>query len=145
MRIWSNSLVLSVDQNPQADLVLRVIEVLSHALLERAVRFVLEHAEAWQFRRWPVPLVKGGEIEALVLGECLVRDDFGSKIQVLLFTFTFLRLHLQALLIEASLLYERQTQSYRFHMNKLLTEVSWRVLVFPWSKNLIDGGFTHVH
>ena len=68
--------------------------MLRHTLLECAVGFVLKHAETWQFSCWPVPLVEGCKIEALMLRERLIRDDFGSEVEVLLFTLTLLGLEL---------------------------------------------------
>lgn len=39
---------MSVDQDPEADLVLGVVEVLRYSSLKGAVRFLLEDAERWK-------------------------------------------------------------------------------------------------
>ena len=65
--VRTNGFVLPVDEDPQPDLGLGVVEVLRDALLEHAICLVLQHAEGGQIRGGPVPLVEGGDGE-LVLG-----------------------------------------------------------------------------
>ena len=77
--------------------------MLRHAGLERAVRLVLEHTETWQLGGWPIPLVERRKVEAFVLSESLIGDNLRGEVQVLLFTLTLLRLHLQTFLIKTSL------------------------------------------
>lgn len=73
--IWSHSLVLSVDENPQPDLAIQVVEMASNTILESSIGLGLEDSEAWEIRWRPVLLIKGGEIEAFVAGESIVRDN----------------------------------------------------------------------
>ena len=74
MRVWSDSLVLAIDQHPQSDLRLGIVEVLCDPLFEQAVRLILEYAERGQFRCRPVPLVESSQIEAFVLRESIISD-----------------------------------------------------------------------
>jgi hypothetical protein len=74
MRVRSHSLVLPVDQDPQSDLIFRVIKMLSDTGLERAISLVLEDAECRQIRGWPVALVETGQVKPFVLVECVVGD-----------------------------------------------------------------------
>lgn len=46
VRVRSDGLVLAVDENPKADLVFAVVEVVGDAALEDAVSLLLEPAEA---------------------------------------------------------------------------------------------------
>ena len=75
MCIRSNSLILSVDQNPQTNLVLGIVEVLRNARLEGAVRLVLENTECGKVRCRPVSLIETRQIKSLMLIESLVRDN----------------------------------------------------------------------
>ena len=63
-----------------------------NALLELDVRLLLEDPEGGQLGWDPVLVLKAGQIESLMLLECLVRDDLDGKVQVLLITFTALAL-----------------------------------------------------
>ena len=120
MCVRTDGLVLPVDEDPQPDLGLGVVEVLRDALLEHAICLVLQDAEGGQIRCGPVPLVESGKIEAFVLREGIIGDDLnlasgtllmagedgthlGCQVQVLFLAFPLLRLHLKTLLLEATL------------------------------------------
>lgn len=78
--VWPNRLVLTVDKHPQADLIIRIVEVLRHSLLEHAVCLVLEHTERRQVSRRPVPFIECRQVKAFVVCECLIRDDLRRKL-----------------------------------------------------------------
>ena len=48
--------------------------MLCDALLEGAVRLVLQNAEGWEIRRGPIPLVESSQIEAFVLRKSVIGD-----------------------------------------------------------------------
>ena len=47
--------------------------------LEDIVSLGLKYAECWKFRGWPIFLVKTREIEPLMMGESLVRDNLQTR------------------------------------------------------------------
>ncbi len=81
MGVGSNSLILSVDENPQPDLALRIVEMLRYAGFEGTVCFTLEDSERGEIGRRPVPLIEGGQIKAFMLTECLVGNNLGRIVR----------------------------------------------------------------
>ena len=45
MGVGTNSLILTVDEDPKPDMVLRIVEMLRHASLECAISLILQHSE----------------------------------------------------------------------------------------------------
>lgn len=103
MRIRSDGLVLTVDEHPEADLVLVVVEVMGDATLENAVGLLLEDAEAGELRWRPVLLVERCKVKAFVLGESVIGDNLGRQEQVLLLPLLLLGLQLNPLFVKAAL------------------------------------------
>jgi hypothetical protein len=75
MGVRPNGLVLPVHQDPEANLALGEIEVLRYSDFEDAVSFLLEDPERRKLGRRPVLLVKGSQVEALVLTESVIGDN----------------------------------------------------------------------
>lgn len=69
--IWTDCFVYTVHKHPQADLILRVIEMLGNALLECTVILLLQHSEGGQVRR---ELVEVGQVKPLMIGKCIIGD-----------------------------------------------------------------------
>lgn len=68
------------------------VEVLCYPSLERQVWLELEDTECSEIRCRPILVVEGGQVEALMVGERSVGDNFGGEIQVLFLAFALLRL-----------------------------------------------------
>lgn len=64
--VWSNRLVLSVDQNPQSEFPLGYFEVLGNTLLECEECLGLENTECGKLGCGQVFIVEGRQIEALM-------------------------------------------------------------------------------
>jgi hypothetical protein len=77
--IGSDSLVLSVNKDPQPDLAIQVVEMARNTVLESSVGLGLENTEAWQIRWRPVLLVKGGKVEAFMARESIVCDNLCAE------------------------------------------------------------------
>lgn len=74
MSIWSDSLVLAVDQDPKTNLVLGEIEVMRNTALKGAIRLLLQDTEAWQIRGGPILLVERSQVEAFMATKGFVGD-----------------------------------------------------------------------
>lgn len=101
--IGSRCLVLSVYKYPQTEVAFWNLKVGGNPALESWITLVLQHPESRQIGSWNVLVLKGGKIEALVLGEDFVGDDFRSQVQVLFILLPLLSLELLPLVIQASL------------------------------------------
>ena len=74
-RIWPNSLVLAVDEDPQPDLILRVLEVRCQAIFKCAIVFLFENTETRKLGGWPVSLIESRKVETFMTSESLVGDN----------------------------------------------------------------------
>lgn len=73
--IGSNGLVLSVDHDPQLEVVDGIVIMLGDSLLEFGERLILQYPESGKLRRRDVFLIERGQVESLVFAERLVRDN----------------------------------------------------------------------
>lgn len=101
--VWSDSLVLPVDKDPQTEITLVDLVVRSDPLLEDGKSLLLEDTEGRKIGGGKVLVVKGCEVEASVSAETVVRDDLGSEIQMLLVLLPTTGLELLPLLFQTSL------------------------------------------
>lgn len=58
MAIGTDSLILSIDQYPQTNMILRIVEVLCYPALECTICLGFQHTEAGKIRGRPVLLIK---------------------------------------------------------------------------------------
>jgi len=77
--VGSNGLVLPVNEDPESEVGLGVLEVGGDSSLERLVGLVLEDSEVGELRRRDVLVVERGEIEPLVFLEGRVGDDLRKR------------------------------------------------------------------
>jgi hypothetical protein len=79
VRIRPDGLVLPVDEHPEPDLVLLVLEEVGYPSFKRGIGFGFENTERMKFGRRPILVVEACEVEPLVGGEGLVRDDLRAR------------------------------------------------------------------
>lgn len=101
--IGTDSLILTVDQNPKTELPLGDFEVLRDTLLKGEEVFGLQHSEGGQLGSRQVLVVEGSKIETLVAREDVIGDDLGGEVEVLLVLLPSLCLKLLSFRIKTSL------------------------------------------
>lgn len=81
MRIRPNRLILAIHKDPKTDIRLGEVQRLSDYRFESSVGIGLEHTEGSKVVRCGcVLVVKGREVEALVVAEGFVRDDLDKGV-----------------------------------------------------------------
>jgi hypothetical protein len=78
-RVWTDGLVLSVDEDPESEVGDGNLHRLSDSSLEGLVRLGLKHSISWEIGRRDVLVLEAGEIEALVLLEGGVGDELQAE------------------------------------------------------------------
>jgi hypothetical protein len=97
-KVWANSLVLTIDKDPKAELAFRDLEVRGDSLLEQSIRLGLEHAERWQLGGGQVLVIERSQVETLMLAIDVVCNDLACQYQRFRIT-TYLRGKEQVLLV----------------------------------------------